>query len=1271
MKAVYTATEKPTEGPIEVSFTALLDKEYHETYGKSIRFETVGLQWETYHNWESAEAWASIADYTIINGKTVTEINAGITSGQKLTLMMQPGGTFSFLRIYIPEAVMSVEDVVTMGILAGWTFENDKDEKVYTCSSTVYFYNQNGTMVEKTEYLFANDITIGEAYKSGTAGELYLVDITSSAWNSACDAFDYNYPGYISVRQNLFINGVSVHTINTTVDDSAYVYSSSPMNNTATWTYEGTTYDQFMNPVLLHGKGDTLTLWIHKDYIDSLEADEITITLGVGFVFVRESAMLLEEASAVVITVGEGGDTPVDPPIDPQPPVDPDVPVEDVVISFGGADIDKQPSAEYPDCGLSVRFDTVGEQWKTPTNSVLAEDWASIADYTLINGKTVTELNAAITSGEKIRITLQSAGSFSFLRVFIPETVMPVDEVVTMAIKEGWSFNNGTANYVADSSVYFYKKNDHKMQAITSFISADDITISEARVDGKAGELYKVDITFTGMQFDRGDYDFMYAGFAAQRVTITINGVSVYDINKNTNDSAYVYSTFPMTGVNDEVFAHPVIFETPTKGGENVTDKLTVWIHKNYIESLGVNVDVVVGVEIGFAYNGVGAEATSATVMTIEAPEFYTVTVNGVEQKVVPGELAVEPERPADYEDEYYTYTFKGWFIEGSDEEFDFSAPIYNSVSVVGKIEKQTKEGVVEYTVTVDGNAQAVVEGQLAVKPADPVKEEDNEFVYEFKGWFVVGTEEEFDFEAPVMADVEVESRFTATAKVDLGYSADQFTASVEIAGNAEEYYSVTIQLPFMVTDTEWNWQYGAANKEGEDPNPAYIYISQSIYINDVSVLDINKNTDDSEYVYSTWPSAGENAADPEIFQRPVILHNGCNNNVVEVRIHKDYVASLDSKVVVLTISNEFTYNGYPVYENVDVVVYRGMVKITVEGEEVEVAYGLPIEGLETPVKESTATTKFVFIGWFLKDTDEEFDIANTPITESIELVAKFEEQERAQYTVVIGDAEPVQIYEGSKLTAPTEPTKEATTETVYTFVGWYVEGVDTTTTDPWDFENDVVEGDLKLVAMFKESARKYTVSFGDYANDKTVKYGATLTRPSKTPTMEATEDKIYKFIGWFNGDDEWDFAKDTVKGDMTLLPKFEEITRTYTVFFDEFDEVEVEYGECVEEPEAPEMDGKVFIGWFYEDEEWDFDTEITEDIELEARWEDAEEDDENEGEDEDDDNQQNNNNGQVVMGCFGTIGGGLAAIMLPVAAAIALKKKRKENNIDNDSSNE
>jgi hypothetical protein len=32
-------------------------------------------------------------------------------------------------------------------------------------------------------------------------------------------------------------------------------------------------------------------------------------------------------------------------------------------------------------------------------------------------------------------------------------------------------------------------------------------------------------------------------------------------------------------------------------------------------------------------------------------------------------------------------------------------------------------------------------------------------------------------------------------------------------------------------------------------------------------------------------------------------------------------------------------------------------------------------------------------------------------------------------------------------------------------------------------------------------------------------------------------------------------------------------------------------------------------------------------------------------------------------MGCFGTIGGGLAAIMLPVAAAIALKKKRKEND--------
>ena len=55
--------DEPEIETVAVSFTsATLDKASHDTYGTSIRFDTEGLQWETYHNWVSAEDWASIAD---------------------------------------------------------------------------------------------------------------------------------------------------------------------------------------------------------------------------------------------------------------------------------------------------------------------------------------------------------------------------------------------------------------------------------------------------------------------------------------------------------------------------------------------------------------------------------------------------------------------------------------------------------------------------------------------------------------------------------------------------------------------------------------------------------------------------------------------------------------------------------------------------------------------------------------------------------------------------------------------------------------------------------------------------------------------------------------------------------------------------------------------------------------------------------------------------------------------------------------------------------
>ena len=298
-------TANPKDTTVQVSFTAVLDKDSNDTYGKSIRFNTVGVQWTTSHSWVAAADWASIADNTLINGKSVTEINAGITEGQKLTLMMQPAQdsqgnySFSFLRVYIPEAVMSVDNVMTMAIKEGWSFDNGS--KTYVASATQEFYNSAGAMATISEKLSSSEVTISDLRVDGVENELYKVDITSTKWTIGVNEFDYNYFGaqYQNVRRNIYINGVSVYDINTTVDDSAYAYSTSPMTNTD----KSGDYDLFANPVLIQSikGGTTLTLWIHKDYIASLGTGDITVTLGVGLAVVYDSGtVLLEEKSQVV-----------------------------------------------------------------------------------------------------------------------------------------------------------------------------------------------------------------------------------------------------------------------------------------------------------------------------------------------------------------------------------------------------------------------------------------------------------------------------------------------------------------------------------------------------------------------------------------------------------------------------------------------------------------------------------------------------------------------------------------------------------------------------------------------------------------------------------------------------------------------------------------------------------------------------------------------------------------------------------------------------------
>ena len=108
---------------------------------------------------------------------------------------------------------------------------------------------------------------------------------------------------------------------------------------------------------------------------------------------------------------------------------------------------------------------------------------------------------------------------------------------------------------------------------------------------------------------------------------------------------------------------------------------------------------------------------------------------------------------------------------------------------------------------------------------------------------------------------------------------------------------------------------------------------------------------------------------------------------------------------------------------------------------------------------------------------------------------------------------------------------------------------------------------------------------------------------PAITPVREG-----YTFLGWYNGNQWWSMAKNTVTSDMTLVARWE--VNSYEVSFDakggeaDTTPLTVSYGDTVTLPEAT-FGARTFLGWY------DGDTLVTDgawsiarDVTLTAKWE-------------------------------------------------------------------
>lgn len=164
-------------------------------------------------------------------------------------------------------------------------------------------------------------------------------------------------------------------------------------------------------------------------------------------------------------------------------------------------------------------------------------------------------------------------------------------------------------------------------------------------------------------------------------------------------------------------------------------------------------------------------------------------------------------------------------------------------------------------------------------------------------------------------------------------------------------------------------------------------------------------------------------------------------------------------------------------------------------------------------------------------------------------------------------------------------------------------------------YDKNTVEGEATLTVTgignykgtatkkFKVKVAEFTVTFetngGNTINAQTFKYGTT-----KLPTPTRGNDM---FVGWYT-DEACTEKFEKVTEDMTLYAKWgSEKVVTFKSNNGEADIVQsVASGELVNIPKEPVKEGNIFAGWYTEEaliSEYKFDTPITEDITLYARW--------------------------------------------------------------------
>ena len=175
----------------------------------------------------------------------------------------------------------------------------------------------------------------------------------------------------------------------------------------------------------------------------------------------------------------------------------------------------------------------------------------------------------------------------------------------------------------------------------------------------------------------------------------------------------------------------------------------------------------------------------------------------------------------------------------------------------------------------------------------------------------------------------------------------------------------------------------------------------------------------------------------------------------------------------------------------------------------------------------------------------------------------------------------------------PENPVKEG-----YSFVGWFT---DSSLTQQYTVTK--AQGDLTLYAKWQ--VNNYIISFetngGSNISNVNFDFGSTIVLP------EDPEKVGHALEGWYTDSALTEkFTLTTMPAyNLTLYAKWEADKISVRFISDdaEYSRETVSYGQTVAMPEQPEKIGHTFLGWYYDNKAYNFDSAVTSSINIVAKW--------------------------------------------------------------------